>query len=491
MTLDELQVVFSQKGGQGVLAQISKISQAIDMFVKKHSKGSADVLKNYQKILQEIEKKQDASFKNIGKKAQENNKNIISLYDAEIDKLEELKKAREEAYGVGGSSNSQNGSAEGFGNSGRGKKGILGLLLSAAYLPRALDRINQMAEEARQMTFRRQNQEMLSGARSASNAVGYDIALGGYGGIRGEGLESLRSFSAQLGAATRGDVSLLQSLGKWGVSGVSPYDDPMDVIKKIAARARELSANERNAFFAEVGFTDAQASAALKGDFSIFGKKGMLTEVSADSRGSSETYATTVQETVANLDKLNQSLGIASNWYNKFIQQYPEAYNWVNAITGMLPDVASALSAIAAVKTLFGGGRTQNKKASSKAITKPRANLKTSALPLGASMFYIPNLLTDDFFVEQRRSILSSMPADKQRLQDLEREAVYIKNMMKKGKISSGYVDDFNRELNSLGNPIPPIETKSVHIDNININVDSENAAGEISKEFLDLVNSQ
>ena len=409
MTLDELQVVFSQKGGQGVLAQISKISQAIDMFVKKHSKGSADVLKNYQKILQEIEKKQDASFKSIGKKAQENNKNIISLYDAEIDKLEELKKAREEAYG----SNPQNGSAEGFGNSGRGKKGILGLLLSAAYLPRALNHINQMAEEARQMTFRRQNQEMLSGARSAPNAVGYDIALGGYGGIRGEGLESLRSFSAQLGAATRGDVSLLQTLGKWGVSGVSPYDDPMDVIKKIAARSRELSANERNAFFAEVGFTDAQASAALKGDFSIFAKKGMLTEVSADSRGSSETYATTVQETVANLDKLNQSLGIASNWYNKFIQQYPEAYNWVNAITGMLPDVASALSAMAAVKTLFGGGPSKNpiQKASGGGVSgKIAGGLGATVVKKGA--FFL-GLMAPNTAGDANKTILSELWAEK------------------------------------------------------------------------------
>ena len=499
MTIDELQIVFSQKGAAGVLSQISKISAAIDNFVKKHSKGSADVLKKYEQTLKAVEKKQESGFKNIEKRAQESNKNILSLYDSEIDKLEKLKKAREEAYGVSGGA-----SAAGGLEGGAKGKGALGLLLTTLYLPRALNNANQKIEEIRQLTFRRQNQEMLSGSSSAKRAVGYDNALEAYGAVRGEGLESLRSFSARLGAATRGDVSLLQSLGKWGVSGVSPHDDPMDIVKKIAARSKELSANERNAFFAEVGFTDAQASAALKGDFSIFNKSGMLTEVSGASRNATETFATTVQETVAHLDKMNQSLGIASNWYNKLIQQFPETYNWVNAITGILPDIASALSGIAAMKTLFGGGgngggmvKTNKPKntaippaSNSKTRTKLSRNLKSSGFRLGSSMFFIPNLLEDEFFEEQRNSILNSIDK-KQRIQDLEREAVYIKNMMKKGKISPEYVDAFNKEINSLGNPIPPIETKSVRIDNVNISVDSGNAAEEISEKLLELANSQ
>lgn len=520
MTLEELQIVFSQKGGEGVLAQISKISTAIDAFIKKHSKGSADVLKNYQKVLQEIEKKQAVSFGNISKKAAESNRNVLSFYDAEIKKLDELRKAREEAYG-----SASGGTGEGGGSitGGRGGGGLKTKLMAAflpLYLFRFIDQINTKEEADRQKTFIRQNQEMLSGTKSTAAAVGYDIGLSRYGGIRGEGLESLRSFSAQLGMATRGDVSFLQTLGRWGISGVSPYDDPMSVAKKIAARARELSPNEQNALFESVEFTNAQASAALKGDFSIFEKTGELTKVSDKVRDFSENFAETVQTLVANLDTVNQKIGENIDWYNELLKDYPNLANWIKKITGYLPDFFAALGGIAAFKTVSGlssaagaagaaGGGAAGAAGAAGGRAVGASVAKTAGL--ATALLFTPNTASSSLELNWEHQHWRPLPEidrdatdpryfEKERLiKDKEQELRGLYIFLAKGKASQKAVDDLRAEIDELKNlkavwtniDPPSNEARPVNIGPVNITVDSENAAEEISTQLIELANAQ
>ena len=193
--------------------------------------------------------------------------------------------------------------------------------------------VRNFAEQKRQETYIRYNQEQLTGSK-ASNAVGYDIALTKYGAVRGEGLESLRNFSVGLGAATRGDISLLRTLGKWGIGGINPQDDPLSVAKAIAQRARGLSKNERLAMYSEVGFTDAQAMAAEKGDWGMFKKSGSPLSIQDAVREATEEYSKTTQSLIQALSNLNETFSRVTPTLDKLVSYIPELTIAISSLVG-------------------------------------------------------------------------------------------------------------------------------------------------------------
>ena len=342
--IDKLGVIFESKGAEKIIADLTNIQNKITELNKTFALGS-EGLKKYQQAFDTIGKSQKGLWEKITREIKTYSKEITKSYDEEIEKLEKIKKLREEAY-KGGSNNSNSGSNSDLESNNKWSKIAQGIAL----LSKAFVNFRTITEEKRQETIRRFNQENLTGSQS-SNAVGYDIALSKYGGIRGEGLEALRGFSVGLGAATRGDISLLRTLGKWGISGINPQDDPLNVAKAIAQRSKGLSKNERLAMYAEVGFTDAQAMAAEEGDWGMFSSKGKPISVSEVIRQASESYAETSQNLAIALSDLNTSIGKFTPSVDNFVNQIPIL---VAAISGFSTFIASLSNAGG---MLFGGGK--------------------------------------------------------------------------------------------------------------------------------------
>lgn len=327
--IDKLGVIFESKGAEKIIADLTNIQNKITELNKTFALGS-EGLKKYQQAFDTIGKSQKGLWEKITREIKTYSKEITKSYDEEIEKLEKIKKLREEAY-KGGSNNSAS-----DGNSGYNNRKNLDIVYSILSTVKFLTASRKTAEEKRQETLRRYNQENLIGS-SSSRSVGYDIALSRYGGIRGEGLESLRNFSVGLGAATRGDISLLRTLGKWGIGGINPQDDPLNVAKAIAQRSKGLSKNERLALFADVGFTDAQAMAAEKGDWGMFQKSGNPISISEVVREASESYAKSTQTIVDTLDKFNSTIGPFTMMMDEFIEMMPELSIAIAALAGASP----------------------------------------------------------------------------------------------------------------------------------------------------------
>lgn len=316
--LETLKVIFESVGANKIVSDLTKIQSSIEKLNKSFEKN-AESTKKYLNAYNDISKSQARLWETISNNVKTHTNIIFKAYDKEIQKLEEIKKLRESIYssGTGGSStpDSFNGEKTGW------KTGNMVSMILTIF--KGIFNFREFAEQKRQETYRRYNQEQLTGSRP-NNAVGYDIALTKYGAIRGEGLESLRNFSVGLGAATRGDISLLRTLGKWGIGGINPQDDPMNVARAIAQRSKGLSKNERLAMYSEVGFTDAQAMAAEKGDWEMFKKAGSPLSISDKLRKASEKYAETSQLLMESLNKLNESISNFTPLIDKFIKIAPE-----------------------------------------------------------------------------------------------------------------------------------------------------------------------
>ncbi len=326
--LETLKVIFESVGANKIVSDLTKIQSSIEKLNKSFEKN-AESTKKYLNAYNDISKSQARLWDTISNNVNTHKKTIFKAYDKEIQKLEEIKKLRESIYsnGTGGSS-----TPDGFNGEKSGwKTGNLVSMILTGF--KGIFNFRDFAEQKRQETYRRYNQEQLIGSR-ASNAVGYDIALTKYGAIRGEGLESLRNFSVGLGAATRGDISLLRTLGKWGIGGINPQDDPINVARAIAQRSKGLSKNERLAMYSEVGFTDAQAMAAEKGDWEMFKKAGSPLSISDTLRQASEKYAETSQSLVSALNELNSKIAPFSNALNGFIKVIPELTLAISTLAG-------------------------------------------------------------------------------------------------------------------------------------------------------------
>lgn len=316
--LETLKVIFESIGANKIVSDLTKIQSSIEKLNKSFEKN-AESTKKYLNAYNDISKSQARLWATISNNVKTHTNIIFKAYDKEIQKLEEIKKLRKSIYssGTGRSSTPDifNGEKTGW-ETGNMVSMILNIF-------KGIFNFREFAEQKRQETYRRYNQEQLNGSR-ANNAVGYDIALTKYGAIRGEGLESLRNFSVGLGAATRGDISLLRTLGKWGIGGINPQEDPMNVAKAIAQRSKGLSKNERLAMYSEVGFTDAQAMAAEKGDWEMFKKVGSPLSISEAVKQASESYAESSQKLIKALNKLNDWISNLTPLIDEFIKIAPE-----------------------------------------------------------------------------------------------------------------------------------------------------------------------
>lgn len=181
--------------------------------------------------------------------------------------------------------------------------------------------------------------DYLAGGKSAQQ---YDVELARYGGTRGEGVSSIRSLSSALGGLRYGDTSLIRAAGRFGIGGISPYDNPLTVKRKIISKLRAMPMNEAIYAAQQLGLTDAELRMALDTGASVGGVNARTRELGGSNmaRDIATQYALT---------------DVGSTWLNEVMGGTPAA-----AIESLTPILGGAIGASALYKGAKGivrGGR--------------------------------------------------------------------------------------------------------------------------------------
>ena len=185
--------------------------------------------------------------------------------------------------------------------------------------------------------------DYLAGGKAAQQ---YDVELARYGGTRGEGVSSIRSLSSALGGLRYGDTSLIRAAGRFGIGGISPYDNPLAVKRKIISKLRTMPMNEAIYAAQQLGLTDAELRMALDTGASVGGVNARTRELggSAMSRDIATQYALT---------------NVGSTWLNEVMGGTPAA-----AFESLAPVLGGAIGATALYKGAKGivrGGKSLGK----------------------------------------------------------------------------------------------------------------------------------
>lgn len=185
--------------------------------------------------------------------------------------------------------------------------------------------------------------DYLAGGKAAQQ---YDVELARYGGTRGEGVSSIRSLSSALGGLRYGDTSLIRAAGRFGIGGISAYDNPLAVKRKIISKLRTMPMNEAIYAAQQLGLTDAELRMALDTGASVGGVNARTRELggSAMSRDIATQYALT---------------NVGSTWLNEVMGGTPAA-----AFESLAPVLGGAIGATALYKGAKGivrGGKSLGK----------------------------------------------------------------------------------------------------------------------------------
>lgn len=185
--------------------------------------------------------------------------------------------------------------------------------------------------------------DYLAGGKAAQQ---YDVELARYGGTRGEGVSSIRSLSSALGGLRYGDTSLIRAAGRFGIGGISTYDNPLAVKRKIISKLRTMPINEAIYAAQQLGLTDAELRMALDTGASVGGVSARTRELggSAMSRDIATQYALT---------------NVGSTWLNEVMGGTPAA-----AFESLAPVLGGAIGATALYKGAKGivrGGKSLGK----------------------------------------------------------------------------------------------------------------------------------
>lgn len=163
----------------------------------------------------------------------------------------------------------------------------------------------------------------MSGAR----VEGLEGSLARWGGQLGEGLGTVRSINAQLGAMRFGDTSLVETLGKFGIGGIGTQSNPTDVLKAVMRRVQTLGkdSSESFALMSAMGFSDAMMKIMQEGDEKALEREGVMLSVEEKILKTNQESFNSVRE----LEKATLDIAEKTNFIrdirNLLIKQFPNA----------------------------------------------------------------------------------------------------------------------------------------------------------------------
>lgn len=230
----------------------------------------------------------------------------------------------------------------------------------------------------RSENLRYENLLMLSGIGNA-RARNYAAKMVSLGGSTEGALGTLNALSAGLGGIARGDTGLLQTLGMYGIGGISPRTSPEQLIDKIRARVQrgDLSRNEINALLSQLPLDDAQKRAIMSSRADLF--SGELGAFSVDERNiqALEKNAIATESLRGSTEKALAFFSPIDNKISGLIQSNSELIagimvnsNAIKELAGLIPQIGSSLAN--SLSGIFGG-------AAAGAITSKFGKIWTSA----------------------------------------------------------------------------------------------------------------
>lgn len=218
-----------------------------------------------------------------------------------------------------------------FANNVAGSIGLAARLVSAL----GRDYMNRMSMRAENIRY--ENLLKLSGTENA-RARNYGVRMVSLGGTTEGALGTLNALSSSLGGIARGDTGLLQTLGMYGISGISARTSPEELINKIRDRIQrgDLSKNEINALLSQLPFDDAQKRAVMSAREDLF--SGELGDFKVDERNIDALYKNA--EMTENLrTSIDNALGSMSKVDNGITSA-------INSIAGLVGKLAANSEAI-------------------------------------------------------------------------------------------------------------------------------------------------
>lgn len=163
----------------------------------------------------------------------------------------------------------------------------------------------------------------MSGAR----VEGLEGSLARWGGQQGEGLGTVRSINAQLGAMRFGDTSLVETLGKFGIGGIGTQSTPTDVLKAVMRRVQTLGKDSAESFalMSAMNFSDAMMKIMQEGDEKALEREGVMLSVEEKILKTNQESFNAVKE----LEKATLDIAEKTNFIrdirNLLIKQFPNA----------------------------------------------------------------------------------------------------------------------------------------------------------------------
>lgn len=237
----------------------------------------------------------------------------------------------------------------------------------------------------RSENLRYENLLMLSGIGNA-RARNYAAKMVSLGGSTEGALGTLNALSAGLGGIARGDTGLLQTLGMYGIGGISSRTSPEQLIDKIRARVQrgDLSRNEINALLSQLPLDDAQKRAIMSSRADLF--SGELGTFSVDERNiqALEKNAIATESLRGSTEKALAFFSPIDNKMSGLIQSNSELIagimvnsNAIKELAGLIPQIGSSLAN--SLSGIFGG-------AAAGAITSKFGKIWTSAKNFGSKV---------------------------------------------------------------------------------------------------------
>lgn len=204
----------------------------------------------------------------------------------------------------------------------------------------------------RSENLRYENLLMLSGIGN-SRARNYAAKMVSLGGSTEGALGTLNALSAGLGGIARGDTGLLQTLGMYGIGGISPRTSPEQLINKIRARVQrgDLSKNEINALLSQLPLDDAQKRAIMSSRTDLF--SGELGAFSVDERNiqalernaiATESLRSSTEKALAFFSPMDNKISGLIQSNSDLIAGIMINSNAVKELAGLIPQIGSSLA---------------------------------------------------------------------------------------------------------------------------------------------------
>lgn len=183
---------------------------------------------------------------------------------------------------------------------------------------------------------------------SNSSARNFAANLAGYGGSTEGSLGTLNALSAGLGGIARGDTSLLQTLGMYGIGGISPRTSPEQLINKIRARIQrgDLSKNEINALLSQLPLDDASKRAVMSSRMDLFSGELGEFHVEDENRKALRDNTFAIEKLREATEVVNKTLAPIDSSVAEFVKDLADVFAHIDSFGESIANLGNAITAL-------------------------------------------------------------------------------------------------------------------------------------------------